>query len=103
MKLSIVVPCYNEQKNISLILNRFNEAIVRDDVEVILVNNGSTDHSQDVFDELVPKFPFARVLHIKVNEVMDMELPQVWLWQKDLLWAIPMRICKPIHGTLYGL
>ena len=43
MKLSIVVPCYNEADNIPLILERFDEVIKTDEVEVILVNNGSTD------------------------------------------------------------
>ena len=37
MKLSIVVPCYDEAQNIPLILERFSEVITRDDVEVVLV------------------------------------------------------------------
>ncbi|MEA2020027.1 MAG: glycosyltransferase, partial [Campylobacterota bacterium] len=53
MKLSIVVPCYNEERNIPLILEKFQSVINRDDVEVLLVNNGSTDNSQTIFDELV--------------------------------------------------
>jgi glycosyltransferase involved in cell wall biosynthesis len=68
MKLSIIVPCYNEGKNIPLILNKFNEVIHRKDVEVILVNNGSTDNSAAVLDELIPKFPFARVENVAVNQ-----------------------------------
>ena len=31
MKLSIIVPCYNEEKNIPLILEKFNYVITRDD------------------------------------------------------------------------
>ncbi len=68
MKLSIVVPCYNEEENIPLILNKFNEVIKRDDVEVILVNNGSTDNSEDVFNELVPKYSFAKLVKVEVNQ-----------------------------------
>jgi glycosyltransferase involved in cell wall biosynthesis len=68
IKLSIVVPCYNEEKNISLILERFERVINRDDVEVILVNNGSTDNSQTIFSELVPRYRFARVLDININQ-----------------------------------
>jgi len=68
MKLSIIVPCYNEEKNIKLILEKFNDVIDRDDIEVILVNNGSTDKSQEAFNELVPNYSFARVLKIEVNE-----------------------------------
>ena len=68
MKLSVVVPCYNEEKNIKLILERFNEVIERDDIEVVLVNNGSKDNSAKVFAELIPKYSFARVFNIEVNE-----------------------------------
>lgn len=56
MKLSIVVPCYNESKNIPLILEKFSSVIKRDDVEVLLVNNGSKDSSQEILDMLIPKY-----------------------------------------------
>ena len=50
MKLSIVIPCYNEASNIPLILSRLKKMVKhRDDIEVILVNNGSTDNSEEVF------------------------------------------------------
>ncbi len=68
MKLSIVIPCYNESKNIPLILSRFDEVINREDIEAILVNNGSTDNSQEVLEGLVPKYPFARVVNVPVNK-----------------------------------
>lgn len=68
MKLSIVIPCYNEEKNIPLILEKFDIVIKRDDIEVILVNNGSTDNSEKVFGQLLPQYKFAKVLNIKVNE-----------------------------------
>lgn len=68
MKLSIIVPCYNESRNIPLILEKFASVIKRDDVEVILVNNGSTDNSQMVLDELLPKYPFSKVVKVEVNQ-----------------------------------
>lgn len=68
MKLSVVVPCYNEEENIPLILERFGEIIKRDDVEVILVNNGSTDGSSKVLEELLPKYPFAKTTLVPVNQ-----------------------------------
>ena len=68
MKLSIVVPCYNESKNIPLILERFNNAIFRDDIEVLLVNNGSTDDSEIIFNEFIPKYAFARVVNVESNQ-----------------------------------
>ncbi len=66
--LSVVVPCYNEAENIPLIFKRFKEILNRSDVELVLVNNGSTDHSARVFDELLPANPFARLTHVPVNQ-----------------------------------
>lgn len=68
VKLSVVVPCYNEAKNIPLILERFSCVINRGDIEVILVNNGSTDDSATVLDEYLRKYTFARSVNIQVNE-----------------------------------
>jgi len=67
MKLSIIVPCYNEENNISLILNRFNNVIKDDEIEVILVNNGSTDNSKDILNKLVPQFSFAKTVNVDTN------------------------------------
>lgn len=68
MKLSVVVPCYNEEQNIPLILERFGEIIKRDDIEVILVDNGSTDGSAHVIADLLPKYSFARTVRVEVNQ-----------------------------------
>ncbi len=68
MKLSIVVPCYNEASNIPLILKRFKESITRDDIELILVDNGSTDDTGSVIESLLPEAPFARVVKVEVNQ-----------------------------------
>lgn len=68
MRLSIVVPCYNEEKNIPLILEKFNEVINRDDIEVLLVNNGSTDNSKNIMNKLIPNFTFARVVTVENNQ-----------------------------------
>lgn len=68
MKLSIVVPCYNEEENIPLILERFNDVIKEEDMEVILADNGSTDGSAGVLSELLPRYPFARTVKVPVNQ-----------------------------------
>ncbi len=68
MKLSIVVPCYNESKNIPLILSGFDQVIQRDDVEVVLVNNGSTDNSKEILENLLPKYSFARLANVEENQ-----------------------------------
>lgn len=68
MKLSIVLPCYNEADNIPLILRRFSELITGEDIEVIMVNNGSTDNSKLVLEEELCKYKFAKVVTVDVNQ-----------------------------------
>ena len=68
-RLSIVVPCYNERRNIPLILKRFAEVIPNRDAELILINNGSTDSSQKIIElELKkPEYSFARTVLVPKN------------------------------------
>jgi glycosyltransferase involved in cell wall biosynthesis len=68
MKLSIIVPCYNEAKNIPLIFEKFAGIIKRPDIEILFVNNGSKDTSQEVFNQIIPKYSFAKVIKIEVNQ-----------------------------------
>lgn len=68
MKLSLVIPCYNEAKNISLLLKKLEMGVIRSDVEVLLVDNGSTDDTQNVLQALLPDYPFVRVIKVPINQ-----------------------------------
>lgn len=68
MKLSVVIPCYDEAENIPLILKRFSEVISDQNIEVILVNNGSRDNSAEVLQKLIPNYSFARTVYVPVNQ-----------------------------------
>ncbi len=69
MLLSIIIPCYIEEKNIPLLLSRFSEVIKeRQDIEVLLVDNGSTDNSAEVLNRLIGEYSFARKVTVEVNQ-----------------------------------
>ena len=68
MKLSIILPCYNEEKNIPLILEKFDNCIKTANIELILVNNGSSDNSEEVLKKILPKYSFARTVKIEINQ-----------------------------------
>lgn len=71
MALSVVVPCYNEQGNIPLIVDRFQQVFAgQQGVEVLLVNNGSTDNSAAIFEqELAKARPgLFRVVNVVKNQ-----------------------------------
>ena len=50
--LSVILPCYNESSNIVGITSSINSALQgRNDVEIILVDNGSTDSTPQVMEQ----------------------------------------------------
>ncbi|MBI4018211.1 MAG: glycosyltransferase family 2 protein [Candidatus Aenigmarchaeota archaeon] len=65
--MSVVVPCYNEERNIPILAQRFKTALRGIDAELILVNNGSTDNSQRVLDSIAKKYGFVRCAVVKRN------------------------------------
>lgn len=66
--VSVVIPCYNEAQNIPLILKRFAQVIKDNQIEVILVNNGSFDETEPVLKKLLPQYPFARTVKVEKNQ-----------------------------------
>lgn len=56
MKLSIVIPVYNEVNTLSTLLDAVREVDTGLDREVILVDDGSTDGTRDLLPQLGEKF-----------------------------------------------
>ena len=55
--LSIVVPTYNVEKYLRRCLDSFCIEEIQDKLEVLVVNDGSTDGSADIADEYVRSYP----------------------------------------------
>src|SRR6187399_280784 len=53
MKLSVVIPCYNERATIETVVEAVRSAAV-DDVEIIIVDDGSTDGTREVLKARPP-------------------------------------------------
>ena len=68
MMLSLVIPCYNEAANLPSLLERCKELAQRGSVEVILVDNGSTDDSPQVLARLLPAYPGCRTVRVEHNQ-----------------------------------
>ena len=67
-KLSLIIPCYNESKNLPLLLNRCNDVITDNQIEILIVDNGSTDNTNDVLNSLLPRFSFVKRVRVKENK-----------------------------------
>ena len=67
--LTIVVPAFNEETKITTTVSEILAEAVRvlDAYEVIIVNDGSTDRTGAVADELARREPTVKVIHQAVN------------------------------------
>ena len=52
-KYSIVIPCYNEEKNLGRLISSLGPLVDQYDVEFLLVENGSNDNSRQILHQLI--------------------------------------------------
>lgn len=71
MLLTIIVPVFNEGNTIKLFLMRLNEILPRVkknyDVNVLFVNDGSTDDSYDILCDLRNEYNFVYIISLSSN------------------------------------
>ncbi len=74
--LSVIIPCFNEAHNISVLIQRFADIIesksyihkYNNDIEIIFVDNGSTDQTNPLLKKLTSMHTFARYITVLKNE-----------------------------------
>ena len=71
IELSVVVPCFNEEKNISELVNRCLTLFKKKEMlaEVILVNDGSQDNTRERIDSLSSEY--VKGIHIDTNKGIE--------------------------------
>lgn len=69
MKLSIIIPCYNELDNILPMHTRVTTVLKKlsYEYEIIFVDNGSTDDSRSLFEKIAKKDPRVIVIVLSRN------------------------------------
>jgi len=67
--ISLVIPAYNEQENIPVLLQRVEKALMQigRPFEVIIVDDGSTDRTPQLLEEGMLRHPWLRVLRMSRN------------------------------------
>ena len=69
MKLSLVIPCYNEAGNLPRLVARCAEAFAGSPAaEVVLVDNGSRDETPSLLPGLIAPHPNLRTTRVEVNQ-----------------------------------
>ena len=64
---SLVIPCFNEIENLKIIINQLNDFEDKDNFELIIVNNGSTDNTHKFMLTKLDSHQFIKYIHIEEN------------------------------------
>ena len=68
VELSLVIPVYNGSRSIGAVVDQIHQSFSHLDFEVVLVNDGSTDESEQVCRSLVERHPeTVRFVHLARN------------------------------------
>ena len=67
MKLSIIVPAFNEEGNLTKLFDSINECFSEIKYEVIFVNDGSKDKTENVLDDLYSTHKSIKVINFSRN------------------------------------
>lgn len=88
--LSVVVPTFNEGKNIRNLVTQIDDALKGIDYEILFVDD-SKDNTPDVIREVAKDFPQIRLEHrtgetgLATAVLKDLNLPRVSIW---LVWML---------------
>ena len=66
--VSILIPCHNEGVNARETIEAALEQVYPGGLEVIAINDGSTDDTAAVLDDLATRYPWLRVVHLETNQ-----------------------------------
>ncbi len=66
--LSILVACYNEEKSIKATILSIQKQRYSGPLEVLVINDGSSDQTLSIIRGLSKKFPWIKVIHNKKNQ-----------------------------------
>lgn len=66
-RVSVVIPAYNEEKSLPILVERFIKTLRENcpESEIIIVDDGSTDETGEIAEELNRKYNHVRVFHHK--------------------------------------
>ena len=68
MKYSLVIPCYNEALGLPSLVEQCRKCLVEPGLEIILVDNGSTDHTPRILKELLACEERIRSVRVEQNQ-----------------------------------
>ena len=68
MKLSVIIPVYNEESTIEEVIDKVRAVEVPIDKEIIVVDDGSTDHTAEILEHRQQDVTFVHFSRINLGK-----------------------------------
>ena len=69
MKISVIIPCYNEKNTVSELVKKVkNINVFNCEKEIIVVDDNSNDGSSEILDELKKNFEITKLIKNSKNQ-----------------------------------
>lgn len=113
MKISIVIFCFNEEATLESVFAKTIalQKSLKNDFEIIIVNDGSFDNTSVVCSKIEAAHPFVKIIHHKKNLGIGMALKSGYAAAtKEYVCAIPgdgqfnvdeLAVVKPFNVSTY--
>jgi glycosyltransferase involved in cell wall biosynthesis len=67
MKLSVIIPCFNEENTISILIEKISKCSI-ESIEIIVVNDCSTDLTESVLNRIQNQYSNLKIYNHKKNQ-----------------------------------
>tara|TARA_Y100000991_G_C21929790_1_gene330319 strand:- start:192 stop:896 length:705 start_codon:yes stop_codon:yes gene_type:complete len=67
MNFSLVIPCFNEQGTVQKILETTKDIFIKNNIELIIVNNGSSDNTHKILKDIISNYTHVKYINLKNN------------------------------------
>lgn len=102
-KFSIIIPVYNEEKRIENSINQIKDKLKKIEYEIIIVNDGSTDNTQNILENLEKKYKDIKIISYSKNRGKGYALRQGFMKaQGEFVLMIDADLSTPIE-TIFDL
>ncbi len=66
--LTVIMPAFNEEDSLLVYLPKVIEFCGQNEVKIIIINDGSSDKTKDILEEISREYLFLTVIHHKINK-----------------------------------
>lgn len=89
--ITITIPAFNEEENIAFVVKNSLKDLPRyfNDYEIVVVDDGSTDKTGEIVDQIAKKNRIVRVIHQKNNGYSSAVLAGIKIATKEYIAYVP--------------